>query len=402
MKILLVHNKYQIPGGEDEVFRRERDLLVSAGHEVIEYVRDNSEIAGYHWWQQATLPFRTIWARDSYKAVRSVLKQHTPDVVHFHNTFPLISPAGHYACREEGAPVVQSLHNPRMFCPASTCYRDLRNCQDCLGKAVPWPSVVHGCYRRSRLQSAVVASMIAAHRMLKSWDRLVDRYIVFSEFYRCKFVEAGLPSDKIVVKPHFVEDYGLQPSGGHYALFIGRLALEKGLLTLQDAWRTLAHIPLKIRGEGPLLSRVVEACATPAIQLVGRLDRPSLVRLLQGARFLVWPSEGYYETFGCVAAEAFACGVPVIASAVGVMKEMVTEGQTGLTFRPGDSDDLAAKVNWAWTHQEEMAAMGRRARKEYEAKYTAERNYTMLMDIYEQAIRTRRASAPLRAAALAM
>jgi len=401
VKILLVHNRYQWAGGEDEVFRRERALLTAGGHEVIDYVRDNEEIARYRWAEKATLALRTTWARDSYKAIRSVMKQHKPDVVHFHNTFPLISPAAYYACRKEGVPVVQSLHNPRIFCPASTCYRDLRNCQDCLGKTVPWPSVLHGCYRRSRLQSAVVASMIAVHRVLKSWDRLVDRYVVFTEFYRRKFVEAGLPSAKIVVKPHFVEDCGVQPSAGRYALFIGRLAPEKGLVTLLDAWKRLAHIPLKIRGEGPLLSRVMEASETSAVQLVTRLDRSDLTRLLQGARFLVWPSEGYCETFGCVAAEAFACGVPVIASGIGVMEELVTDGQTGLTFRPGDPGDLAAKVNWAWTHQEEMEAMGRQARKEYEAKYTADRNYTMLMDIYEQAIRTCRADGPLRAEALA-
>lgn len=388
MKILLVHEFYQSPGGEDEVFDREKKLLLAAGHEVIEYVRHNSEIEDYGWWRTATLAARTVWAWDSYAAIRQLLQERRPDVAHFHNTFPLISPAAYYACRREGVPVVQSLHNPRLFCPAATCHRNSTVCQRCLGKMFPWPSIVHGCYRRSRLQTTAVAAMIGVHKIAKSWACVVNRYIVFTEFYRQKFVEAGLPADKIVVKPHFVEEPGVRHRTRDYALFIGRLAPEKGVLTLLAAWRSLGAIPLKIRGEGPLAASVREASRTSAVQLIGRLNRSVLTHLLRGARFLVWPSEGHYETFGCVAAEAFACGIPVIASASGAMEEMVTNGHVGLTFRPGDPGDLAAKVTWACTHQKEMETMGRQARREYEAKYAAERNYRMLIHVYEQAIRS--------------
>jgi glycosyltransferase involved in cell wall biosynthesis len=394
MKILLVHNTYQIPGGEDEVHRRERELLFSQGHQVVEYVRGNDEITRYGLWEKATLPARTLWAWNSYADIRGLLKRNTCDVAHFHNTFPLISPAAYYACRDAGVPVVQSLHNPRLVCPAATFQREHRVCQDCLGKKFAWPGVLHGCYRGSRTQTSVVAAMLAIHRQLKTFEKLVDRYIVFSEFYRRKFVEAGLPAEKIVIKPHFVEDHGVRQKIGSYALFVGRLALEKGADTLIEAWRELRHIPLMIRGQGPLSHKAQQLArkSGDTVQLLPRLGQDELVRLMQGARFLVWPSEGYYETFGCVAAEAFSCGVPVLASRVGMMQDIVADGRTGLHFTPGNPDDLAAKVEWAWTHPEEMAAMGRAARSEYDAKYTAGSNYQMLLRIYEQAIATHRAS----------
>ena len=390
MRILLIHNFYQLHGGEDEVLRREKELLTASGHWVAECLRHNDEIRRYGWWKKITLPARTVWAWDSYAAIRALLRRDKPDVAHFHNTFPLISPAAYYACRDAGVPVVQSLHNPRLLCPNACFVADHRLCEDCLGKMLPWPAVIHACYHGSRAQTCVVASMLVFHRLLKSWQRLVDSYIVFTEFYRQKFIEGGLPAEKLMIKPHFVEDCGMRQTAGNYALFIGRLAPEKGISTLLKAWERLNNIPLKIRGEGPMTGKVrefVERSSSP-IQLLPQLSRDKLVALMQGARFLVWPSEGHYETFGLVAAEAFTCGVPVIASAVGAMKEMVAQGRTGLHFTPGDPEDLAAKAEWAWTHPKEMEAMGREARAEYEAKYTAERNYQMLMEIYHHTIET--------------
>jgi glycosyltransferase involved in cell wall biosynthesis len=233
--------------------------------------------------------------------------------------------------------------------------------------------------------------MLAVHRWLGTWTRLVDCYIVFTEFFRRKFTEAGIPGDRIVVKPHFVHpDPGAKQDTGAYALFVGRLAPEKGVQTLLSGWKRLRDIPLKVRGEGPLLSEVVKA-GSASVELVPRLiSKGAVSSLMRGARFLVWPSEGYYETFGCVAAEAFSCGVPVVASRIGVAEEIVEDGHTGLHFTPGNAQDLAAKVEWAWTHPGEMALMGRAARAEYEAKYTADRNYQMLMGIYQRALRAKR------------
>ncbi len=321
MKILIVHNHYQSGGGEDEVFRREKQLLVSAGHDVVEYTRHNDEIERYGLLKTASLAGRTVWAFDSHREVSKLLKRESPVVAHFHNTFPLISPSAYYACAEAGVPVVQTLHNPRLICPAGTLYRDGRPCDDCAGRLFPWPAVRHGCYQESRVRSAVAASMLVTHRSLRTWESKVDKYVVFTEFYRKLFITAGIAPEKIALKPHFVEcDPGVRKTPGEYALFMGRLVPEKGIQTLLTAWQGLQNIPLKIRGEGSLDKVVKTAIETAdgVITLVPRPQRENLFELIKGARFLVWPSEGYNETFGLVAIEAFACGVPVLASRIGV------------------------------------------------------------------------------------
>jgi len=291
---------------------------------------------------------------------------------------------------------VQSLHNPRILCPAATLYREGRVCEDCLGRDVPWPGVVHACYHNSRPQTAVVAGMIAIHRLLRTWQEQVDAYIAFTEFSRQKFITAGLPPERVFLKPHFLSaDPGIREGTGNYALFMGRLAPEKGLGTLMRAWKDLRHIPLWICGEGPMeddVRRIAEG--NPSIRALPRLSRCDCFHLTKGARFLVWPSEGYNETFGLVAIEAFACGTPVVASRLGAMSEIVEDGKTGLHFKAGSAEDLADKVEWAWSHPREMEMMGRAARAEYEGKYTAERNYQLLMDIYSwtQSARERKAA----------
>ena len=389
MKILLVHNSYQQDGGEDEVFANERELLLSNGHEVVEYIRSNEEIRDYGIWDKTTLGLRAIWAWDSERELRELLKQERPDVAHFHNTFPLISPAAYSACQDAGVPVVQSLHNPRLLCPAATLQRDGHVCEDCVGKTLAWPGVLHGCYHDSTVQTGIVASMLTVHRFLKTWVRHVDAYIVFTEFYRRKFTAAGLPSEKIVLKPHFVApDPGQTNDEQNYALFVGRLAAEKGVETLLGAWERVMGIPLKIRGTGPLEDRVglLARNSMYQVSLIPRVAKHDLMALLKKARFLIWPSLGNYETFGLVAVEAFACGIPVIASRLGSMAEIVEDGKTGLHFTAGDEVDLVAKVEWAWTHPQEMEAMGRAARREYDEKYTSAANYKRLMEIYEMVL----------------
>jgi len=348
MKILLVHNSYQQHGGEEEVFRNLRDLLRLAGHQIVEYVRSNDEIRDYGIWNKATLGLRTIWAWDSARELRELLKQDVPDIAHFHNTFPLISPAAYSACQEAGIPVVQSLDNPRLICPAATLHRDGHVCEDCLGKMLPWPGILHACYRNSRLQTGVVASMLAVHFCLSTWKKQVNTYVVATDFYRRKFAEAGLPLGKIAVRPHFVApDPGQTQAVQNYVLFVGRLAAEKGVGTLLKSWELLKGVPLKIRGDGPLENRVKELACDPSyrVELVQRLAKKEVLGLVQGARFLVWPSEGYYETFGLVAVEAFACGVPVVASKVGVMAELSKTAGPDCISRQGTRMTLPEKLN---------------------------------------------------------
>jgi len=403
MKILLVHNRYQQPGGEYISMLAEEGVLRAAGHRLVEYIRHNDEIKDYGLGSKATLPLRTVWARDSYREIKALLARERPDLAHFQNTFPLISPAPYYACREAGVPVVQTLHNYRLLCPGATFQREGRLCEDCLGRN-PWRGVLHGCYRDSRAATAAVTLMLSVHRWLGTWSKMVDCYTAETEFARAKFIEGGLPAEKIVVKPAFVYPDPMavnhqssianhkSPQGS--ALFVGRLSPEKGVATLLAAWQRLGNsIPLRVVGDGPLQAELEGYARQHGLSDVffhGRLNPEQTLAAMKGSRFLVVPSE-WYETFGRVAVEAFACGVPVIASRLGAMQEIVEDGRTGLHFTPGDPDHLAAKVEWAWTHPEEMAAMGRAARAEYEAKYTAERNYQMLVEIYERAIKTHRA-----------
>ena len=391
MKVLLVHNRYQHPGGEDVVFAAEVELLTRAGHRVIQYVRWNEEIATRGWLGRARLAASTLWARDSYHAVRDLVRRECPDVAHFHNTFPLVSPAAYYACREGGVPVVQTLHNYRLLCPAATFLRNGRPCELCLGRGVPWPGVLHRCYRRSRAASAVVAAMLVYHRSRRTWSDQVNCYIALTEFSRQKFVQGGLPADRTIAKPNFVyPDPGPRRTEGRYALFVGRLSAEKGLTTLLEAWKRVpVPVPLVLAGDGPERARL-EAAASDvgSVRFLGRLSREAVIAAMHQASFLVFPAE-CYENFPLAIAEAFACGVPVIATRLGAMAEIVADGRTGLHFAAGDPDDLAAKVVWALSHPHEMEAMGRAARAEYEAKYTSERNYEMLMEIYERAARQR-------------
>lgn len=393
MKILIVHNRYRYPGGEDEVFRREADLLSSAGHEVLKYTRDNGEIEEQGILNKASLAARTLWGWDTQRELLAILKAERPAVVHFHNTFPLISPAAYYACQAFRVPVVQSLHNARPLCPGGNSYRDGQICEECLGKLVPWPGVVHACYHGSLAQSAVVTGMLSVHKLLGTWRAKVDAYIVSTKFFRKKFIEAGLPPDKIFLKPHFLHaDSGVKSRQSEYALFAGRLAREKGIGTLLDAWKLLdTRIPLRIAGDGPERREfqvTVKQAGITNISFDGWLSPEQLRSAMKKAAFLIFPSQSS-ETFGLPIIEAFASGIPVIASRLGATVEIVESGKTGLHFNPGDAADLASKADWMWTHKNEAEAMGRAARREYEGKYTAERNYEMLMNIYRAALNTK-------------
>ena len=399
MKILVVHNRYRLPGGEDEVAAAETALLRRKGHDVKTYLEDNRRIRGLAALQAG---LESVWSWSSYRKVRDRLREFRPDIVHCHNTFPLISPSIYFACEKERVPVVQSLHNPRLMCPAACLSRNSQICERCVGKNFAWPGVVRGCYRGSRLQTAAVASMLSIHRALKTWQTKVDAYIVFTDFYRRKFIEAGLPADRLFVKPHFLHPEPPPPrvSTREYALFVGRLNEEKGLKVLLESWRKLEDIPLKIRGEGPLLPHLREwTAANPAcnVELVGRLPKKHLQGLMRNARFLVWPSQGYYETFGLVALEAFSMGVPVLTSRFGVNSEIVDNGRTGLHFSPGDPDDIARTVERAWSSEAELHQMGRQARIEFETKYRADPNYVRLMDIYRVALARKRTAVPAAA-----
>ena len=253
MKILLIHNTYQHPGGEDTVVAAETALLRERGHHVVTYLRSNHELDQLSRSRQLLLVKDIVYSEHSKRDIRELLKKEEPDLVHVHNTFMMISPSIYDACRGLGVPVVQTLHNFRLLCPGWTLSRNGEVCEECIDHGL-WRSILHGCYRDSHLMSAAVALMLQAHRYYGTWDCGIDGYIALSHFARRKFIQGGLPPTKLHVKPNFVfPDPGEREMPGRYAVFVGRLSQEKGVATLVAAWRKLhSPIPLVLVGEGPL------------------------------------------------------------------------------------------------------------------------------------------------------
>lgn len=382
MKILMAHNAYQIRGGEDSVVESEVDMLRAAGHEVHVYLRHNDEIKLM---SAARAALDSLWSHRSSRDVAELLCSFKPDVLHVHNTFPLISPSIFSTAARCNIPIVTTLHNFRLLCPQAMFLREGRVCEDCLGNA-PWRSVTRRCYRDSSLQSAVLAAGIALHRGLDSYQS-VDRFIALSQFARAKFIEGGLPSEKIVVKPNFVDDVAAtlstQSATRRGGLFVGRLSPEKGVSVLLTAVESLPVGSVQVIGHGPL-----EADVRASSKLIyhGALSLREVMRKMSETSFLIVPSI-CYENFPRTIAEAFCMGLPVIASRLGGMAEIIDEGETGLLFDPGQAEDLTNKIRWAQDHPEEMSVMGRAARARYEEKYCAETNLVQIENVYRSVIR---------------
>lgn len=386
MKILHIHNHYLQPGGEDQVFETETRLLENHGHAVYAYTRHNSELTG---WSALKLGINTIWNRETYKSINNLLIEIKPDVCHIHNTFPLISPAVYYACKKHRVPVVQRLPNYRLICPNAFLIRGGKICLDCVGKVIPYPGVRHTCYRNSTMQSLGVATMLTIHRLIRTWQRKVDVFVALNSYGKQLFIKGGIPGQKIMVSPNVI-DPPPEPAEklGDYAVYIGRLSQEKGLVTLLNAWGQLSGIPLQVVGDGPLMSELVEKMETENINniaFLGRKPHEEALSILKNARLLIFPSE-WLETFGLGIIEAFACGVPVIASRQKTIEEIIQHGENGLLFEPGDTSDLARTVRECWDKPDLLTAMGTKARNSFETKYSWQQKYDSLMEIYERAI----------------
>jgi len=378
-RVLVVHNAYQQRGGEDSVVEAEVALLRQHGHHVHLYQRHNDEVSGT---SRADLAVQSFWSTQTLRDVTALIAEHHPTVVHVHNTLPLVSPSVYWAAHRARVPVVQTLHNFRLLCPQALMLRDGRVCEDCVGK-VPWRAVQHRCYRESTVQSAVVAGVLQGHRWLGTWQHKISRYIALNSFCRDKFIAGGLPAERISIKPNFVDlpMHDQAPARDGF-LFVGRLSEEKGLATLASAARLLpADLRFRIVGTGSEERHFHQGSGAV---LLGLKSRDEIFAEMRKAKALIVPSI-WFETFGLVVAEAFACGTPVIASRIGALAALIEDGVTGLHFNPGNSDDLAEKLAWAQQNTEAMAQMGRNARLYYEQKLTGDVNYRQLIDIYDMA-----------------
>jgi glycosyltransferase involved in cell wall biosynthesis len=386
LRILGVHNYYLRPGGEDTSFAQEMGLMERRGHQVVRFTRRNDELSGRSAIRMAA---DAVWNRKSYRSLRDVVRKNRIEVVHFQNTFPIVSPAAIHAAKAEGAATVVSLRNYRLLCANSFLMRGGRPCELCVGKRVGWQGVRYRCYRDSWAASATVVALNAVHRAVGTWTEKVDMFIALTEFARSKLIEGGLPAPRIAVNGNFLApDPGPGTGSGRFFLFVGRLSEEKGIATLLDAWEGVAKEDWKlvIVGSGPEDTRVTAAQALdPSIEWLGQRDSPEIMELMGKAVALVFPSQ-WYEGMPRTIIEAFARGTPVLAFDLGAMREMINSGRTGFLDEPGDAAQLRQRLRRIIEDPEEMTAMRVHCRAEYREKYTEDSSYHRLSAIYDRAL----------------
>ncbi|MFI6721273.1 glycosyltransferase [Kribbella sp. NPDC050470] len=386
MRVAMLHNRYRTgqPSGENTVVAQTVDLLGNSGHDVDLYVRNSDDIAGLARKDRALLPFRSVWSYSAERDLTVLLQEQRPDVVHVHNTFPLFSASVLRAAHRLNLPVVATLHNFRLMCANAVLQRDGRPCESCIGK-IPWSGVRHGCYRESRVQTLPLATSIGVHHKLRTWQRYVTTLIAPSEFVRGRFVAGGYDPDQIVVKPHAVPHSGLVREGpGEAVVFLGRLVEDKGFADLLQAWDSSLGT-LVVIGDGPLRAEAeARAARDSSIQVKGQLPWAEGMELLRSARVAVVPARSY-ETFGLVVVEAFAHGVPVVASRLGALAELVDDGETGALTEPGDPEGLRKAIGLVGDPVTSVA-FGERARQVYLDRFTPERDLVGTERIYSDAI----------------
>ncbi|MEQ5767640.1 glycosyltransferase family 4 protein [Halomonas sp. H33-56] len=391
MNIILAHNFYSSkqPSGENEVVWSEKKLLEKNGNVVNMFSRHSDDLNEKHLSGKIRGAICTPWNISTTGEIRRRIAETSAEVVHVHNTFPLISPSIFYGVGDRAAKVL-TLHNYRLFCSAAIPMRDGRVCVECLEKRTSIPALKHGCYRGSRLSTVPLAANIALHRFAKTWKNKVDAFIVLSEFQKSVMIDAGLPREKVFVKPNFYSGRPkVIPWGDREpcVVFAGRLSREKGIISLIDAWKIWGKKAplLKVVGDGPLNDKVRNYADGLNIEFYGRLSQSDTVELISNAKLQILPSE-WFEGFPMVVREAFAFGTPSAVSNIGPLPSIVSHGTSGIVFEPSNPTSIHKMVAKCWEDDGLLKHMGENARLEFESKYTEESNYETLLEVYRSAI----------------
>lgn len=381
MRILVVHNRYHLRGGEEGVYEAEVEMLRNKGHEVEVYEEHSENIVSFI--DKVIAGINQIFSVRTYRRMRRKITEFEPEIVHVHNFFPLISPSVFYACKREGVPVVQTLHNFRAICPTGLLLFNGEVEERSIVQGPFW-AVRHAVYRNSKIGTTLLALSIYLHRRIGTWRVQVDQFIALTEFQREKYVSAGWPRDRFSVKPNFV-DPPLEGSSVNqnqatgYCIYIGRISEEKGVRDLVEAWTDIDY-PLKIVGDGPLLEHL-KSEENPNIEWLGHKSKEEVYGLLRGADLKIMASR-WYEGFPLVLLESFACSTAALVPRIGGLPDIVSNGQTGLVFEPGDISDLRLKVKEAIRDREALIQMGLNAQQQYLYRFTKEQNYQYLVNIY--------------------
>ncbi len=390
MRVVVVHNRYRsaAPSGENRVADQESAALEAHGHEVERFERLSDDIGSWSPLRRSLVPVKVIWNGEPRRSLIELLRRFRPDVVQVHNTFPLISPSVLYACRDGQVPVVATIHNYKLLCASGDLFRDGAPCHDCVGRRLPTPAIAHSCYRGSATATVPIVASTVVHR--RAWRELVSGYVFLSEAQRRIFAALDLPAQRTFVKGNLV------PRGAsagmpkeHLVAYLGRLDAAKGLPLLMAAWDRFESQPtqglrLVIAGSGPLENKVSEwAASRPAVAVVGKLSPSDCSRLVERSLAVVLPSQ-WEETFGLVAVEAMAAGVPAVAAAHGSFPELIGDG--GILFEPGRADALSEALRAVDTDPARVGRLGLRAQRTYEERFDPEANLQQLLDIYRFAI----------------
>lgn len=388
-KVLIIHNFYQQSGGEDKVVEQESAMLRSRGIETEHYYVHNDSIQSKGLANMAKLAVEAAWSFPEFKRIKELLLRVKPDVVHVHNFFPVISPSVYHACERLGVPVVQTLHNYRLICPAATFMRGNEVCEKCLHGTL-LHSIRHGCYRGSQLQTIPVAAMIKFNELIGTWQHKVSRYIALTEFARDKFAESGIPLDRIAVKPNFIHHQTVKAKydpNDRYLLFVGRISAEKGVRNLLQAWSQLddrGGLRLVIIGDGPEKAELAAAYSQEDIQFLGKQDGDTVLDCMSRAMYVMVPSI-WYEGFPMTIVESYSVGTPVLCSRIGALEEIVEDGVTGFHFQHDDLENIKTVIRRAVAY-ENYAAMRQKVAENYAAHYTEEVNVKLLLAIYSEAM----------------
>jgi glycosyltransferase involved in cell wall biosynthesis len=389
LRVLLLHNRYQVRGGEDTAVDMECEMLRGAGLTVDLLEVSNEGITGAA--AKIGTALQVPYSFPGRRLAAARIRAFQPDIVHVHNFFPALSPSVYDACRAAGVAVVQTLHNYRLVCANALLFRDGGICTECLDRTLSLPAIRHNCYRGSKAGSAAVAAMIALHRARQTWAGRVQRFIVLTQFARDLFTRhAQIPAAKICIKPNSAPDPGRGAGAGGYALYVGRLSQEKGIEPLLAA---AVHgeglgMPLLVAGDEPLRNKVHALCAPGKLEYAGLQDSAGVRRLMLEARVLLLPSL-WYEGLPMVVPEAFGAGLPIVASRIGALETLIEDGGNGLLAEPGNPADLAAAVRRVAAGGDFEQGLRLRARATYEELYQPDANLRLLLEIYRQAVASR-------------